>query len=138
MFRKKFLSGEDNDYLVGYNNRTSEMKPVFRFFCVAVNIYKLKRVVHKKMAPGSLAISKKKKRFHRLCHLASYEISISTTANYLKNLGKWADFSLSFMNVVYFSSVSMLPRIGLLILPRNKSSKKVNIDITICGQVIQR
>ena len=38
MFRKKFLSGEDNDYVVGYNKRTSGMKPVFRFFCVAVNI----------------------------------------------------------------------------------------------------
>ena len=35
---KFFLSGDDNDYVVGYNNRTSGMKPVFRFFCVAVNI----------------------------------------------------------------------------------------------------
>ena len=42
MFRKKFLSGEDNDYLVGYNNKTSEMKPVFRFLCVAVNILQTK------------------------------------------------------------------------------------------------
>ena len=33
-----FLSGDDNDYVVGYNNRTSGMKPVFRLFCVAVNI----------------------------------------------------------------------------------------------------
>ena len=38
MFRKKFLSGEDNNYVIGYNNRTSGMKLVFRFFCVAVNI----------------------------------------------------------------------------------------------------
>ena len=35
---KIFLSGDDNDYVVGYNNRTSGMKPVFRLFCVAINI----------------------------------------------------------------------------------------------------
>ena len=41
MFRENFfffLSGDDNDYVVGYNNRTSGMKPVFRLFCVAINI----------------------------------------------------------------------------------------------------
>ena len=38
MFRENFLSGDDNDYVVGYKNRTSGMKPVFRLFCVAVNI----------------------------------------------------------------------------------------------------
>ena len=35
---KIFLSGDDNDYVAGYKNRTSGMKPVFRLFCVAVNI----------------------------------------------------------------------------------------------------
>ena len=45
------------------------------------------------MAVGSLAISKTK-RFRQLCYLASYKISISTTASYLmKNKGGKADFS---------------------------------------------
>ena len=35
---KIFLSVDDNDYVFGYNNRTSGMKPVFRLFCVAINI----------------------------------------------------------------------------------------------------
>ena len=40
MFGEKFLSGDGNDYVAGYNNRTSGMKPGFRLFCVAVNILK--------------------------------------------------------------------------------------------------
>ena len=65
MFREKFLLGDDNDNVAGYNNRSSGMKPVFRLFCVAVTVYKLKRVVHK-MAPGRLTISKTN-RFRQLC-----------------------------------------------------------------------
>ena len=38
MFIKKNFIGRGHDYVAGYNNRTSGMKPVFRFFCVAVNI----------------------------------------------------------------------------------------------------
>ena len=57
MFRKKDFIGRGHDYVVGYNNRTSGMKPVFRFFCVAVDILQTE-AVHKKMALGSLAISK--------------------------------------------------------------------------------
>lgn len=36
MFKEKFLLGDDNDNVAGYNNRSSGMKPVFRLFCVAV------------------------------------------------------------------------------------------------------
>ena len=36
--QKKNFIGRGHDYVVGYNNRTSGMKPVFRFFRVAVNI----------------------------------------------------------------------------------------------------
>ena len=36
MFTEKFLLGDDNDNVAGYNNRSSGMKPVFRLFCVAV------------------------------------------------------------------------------------------------------
>ena len=38
MFREKFLSGDGSDNVAGYNNRTSGKKPVFRLFCVAVDI----------------------------------------------------------------------------------------------------
>ena len=38
MFREKMLKGDGKDYVAGYNNGTSGMKPVFRLFCVAVNI----------------------------------------------------------------------------------------------------
>ena len=38
MFREKLLSVDGKDYVAGYNNRSSGMKPVFRLFCVTVNI----------------------------------------------------------------------------------------------------
>ena len=38
MFREKFLSGDGSNNVAGYNNRTSGKQPVFRFFCVAVDI----------------------------------------------------------------------------------------------------
>ena len=36
--QRKILSGDGSDNVAGYNNRTSGKKPLFRLFCVAVDI----------------------------------------------------------------------------------------------------